>query len=158
VVGSVRGLRCVPVGTGNRSKEPLYTIRNTATRWLTLTNYDLLVYEDVLVASVVSYGSHFEAAKIAAGSSRALTDRGLDDERVAAAARAGRNETAARVVIRADETAAARLSKRMGVVILRLELLHGRDWKFIWLNAERWADYSHARDALERMLGSKLHT
>ena len=154
------------MGAGSQSAEPLYTIRNTATRWLTLTNYDLLLYEDALVASVVTFRSHVEAdrrrkrAGERTGVRRTFTDRSLDDERVDAAAATSPDEIAAEdargAITRSDDVVAARLSKRMGVVTLRLELARSSDRKFMWLDRERWADYSQALAALERMLGSKL--
>ena len=154
------------MGAGSQSAEPLYTIRNTATRWLTLTNYDLLLYENALVASVVPFRSNVEAVRRRKragerpGVRRTFTDRSLDDKRVDAAAATSPDEIAAEdargAIVRSDDVVAARLSKRMGVVTLRLELARSSDRKFMWLDRERWADYSLALAALERMLGSKV--
>ena len=143
--GSGQRSRCSmrpSMGAGSQSAEPLYTIRNTATRWLTLTNYDLLLYENALVASVVPFRSNVEAVRRRKragerpGVRRTFTDRSLDDERVDAPAATSPDEIAAEdargAIVRSDDVVAARLSKRMGVE-LSLEMARSSGRKFMWL-------------------------
>ena len=139
-------------------------MRNTADRLLlTTTNYDLLFYGDRLVA--------VKGLSLGAGLASAATDpregssaewlESKNTERVRAATAAEGSTTPAessgdRFVVRFDEISRATLTKRFGVVKLRLELSDGRKLVWRWMNSSLATRYDDAAPALRQLLGSVL--
>lgn len=135
------------------------SVRNTATRWLTTVNYDLLIFDDKLV---VSRGISWRTAPsdLAAGH-KAGSLKAADHKRVQHTATVPEDvllsEDAGNRVVSPEAVRCARLRRRMKLARLEVELKAGDKLKFMWLDlSSRNGDYNEIRQALKRLLGPKL--
>jgi hypothetical protein len=149
---------------------PRLTIPNASRRWLTTVNYDLLVFDDRLVA--------LKGLTLKGGAAQARTDqrvrralgapaeesswarqRARDEERVAAAAvdaAVASSDRPDRIVVRFDDVRQARLTKRFGIVALRLTLEDGSSHRWMWMNNSMARRYAETAPVLRAVLGSRL--
>jgi hypothetical protein len=137
---------------------PIGSIKNTATRWMTGVNYDLLIYrERIVVARGFSYRDVKEHRQ-------ALRDADVREANAARVARAAALDEVALLaqdpgnrVIPVEEIASAILSQRLGICTLRLELASGERVKYRWMNSAKKATALYdARSWLIEALGIKL--
>ena len=146
--------------------EPLYIVRNTALRWLTTTNYDLLIRETTL-ASVrgLQLRSELTEARIDAAvygkgdrADREARMRARQDERIADAAVLSEAELLARapdnMVVPVEAISAARVTRRFGLCKLAATLDDGRRLTWRWMN--RSGPYEEVEPVLRRVFGSRL--
>jgi hypothetical protein len=138
---------------------PVYAIKNTARRWLTMVNYDLLIYDDkIVVARGISWKS--VPMEYAQKQSFGLTGRERDEARVHkvvfSSGEPPRESDASNRLIPTAAVLGARLVHGSILARLELELSGGERMRFMWLNWSRNADYAEARRALSGLLGAKL--
>jgi hypothetical protein len=138
---------------------PVYAIKNTAKRWLTTVNYDLLIYDDkIVIARGISWKS--TPREVAQRRSLGLSARETDEARVHQAAFSSgerlRESDASNRLIPAAAVLGATLVRGSILSRLELELGGGERMRFMWLRWSRNADYAEARQALSGLLGAKL--
>jgi hypothetical protein len=141
------------------SAAPLYAARNTATRWLTTVNYDLLIYDDRLV---VTRGISWKTAPDDLRARRkAGSAKGAGEQRVAKAAATPIDEMTDRDgsnrVVPADEVTRATLKRGIMLARLQLELRNGDQLRYSWVHRGSVnGEYARIEQALGQMLGAKL--
>jgi hypothetical protein len=151
--------------------EPLFVVPNTATRWVTAANYDLLIWEtrfaSVRGLTMKSVIEDDRIERMILGKGRRKTWReatarqqGLAGERAETAVRLSEPELLARapgnIVLDWSAIAAARLTKRTGLCTMRLTLADGRRLKWQWMNSQMAARYEDVEPVLRRVLGPRL--
>jgi hypothetical protein len=141
---------------------PLLTIYNTARRWWTVKNYDLVIYDRaVLIVLGIRLDSLVREMRRRREARHLEGTRGLgarisaaNDERSATIA-----TTPLPVLLAADpgnrlvgldEIQSARLSRRLGISTLRLELSDGIRLRFLWTNAS-WRGFPRYEEAAETL-------
>ena len=135
------------------------SVRNTATRWLTTENYDLVNFDDRLV---VSRGISLKTARRDIDAGRVAGPQlAADRERLARAARVPIDELlapdAGNRVVWPQEVERVAVSRRMKFAKSKIQLAGGGQLKYIWLDsAIRNGDYGEIRRALETLFGPKL--
>jgi hypothetical protein len=146
--------------------EPLYIVRNTALRWLTMTNYDLLIRETALASA---RGLHVKSELTEARIDAAVYGKGnfaergarlhaREEQRIAEVAVLSDAELLARaadnIVVPVEAITAARVSRRLGLCKLAATLDDGRRVTWRWMN--RYGPYEEVEPVLRRVLGSRL--
>lgn len=134
-------------------QSPVFAVKNTARRWATTVNYDLLIYDDrILVARGLSYRD--------AAPERPFTPE-VHEARVQSVASLSVEEVLSRDagnrLIWSADIAVARLTRWFGICTFRLKLLTGEHLKYMWMDsAKRAAAYAPAKEALQSLLGDRL--
>jgi hypothetical protein len=151
------------MGSAKGLGPPVFVVTNTAVRWATTINYDLLLYEDKLV---VARGFELRRSvkeelflRDVVGVERSSAER--NEERVRKTAEQQLEELLAadenNRVIRAWEIASASLKHRLGICSLRLTLRTGEKLKYRWMNSASFATkYKPAKEAFLQFLGPRL--
>lgn len=149
---------------------PRLVIPNAARRWLTTTNYDLLVYSDRLVAvkGLTLRGGmqddrrdrHVRAV-LGVPDSRSVGERqrARTEQRVAALmtnGELGSAESSDQILVQLSDMSRAKLSKRVGIVSLRLWLKDGSKLSWRWMNHSLAKPYADAAPVLRDVLGNLL--
>lgn len=135
---------------------------NTAARWLTTVNHDLLIYEDKLVIArgLAVRGSLTEARESRAVLGRKRSTLEINNERIRATSESQLEELLAvdgNRLIRPSDIATATLKRRFGICTLTLNLQTGQSLKYRWMNSASLAtDYEASKVALRDFLGPRL--
>jgi hypothetical protein len=147
---------------------PLLTIYNTARRWLTLKNYDLVLYEHAMLIvlgltvgnvgrekqrrrEVRKAGARGVGAQVPAGNAERSAKIAVTPFTTILAADRGNR------LVHLEEIASAVLTRRLGVCKLRLHLTDGTQLKFIWLNSSRMnAAYAEVANTFARLLPQRF--
>jgi hypothetical protein len=157
-------------GTPNDADIPRLVIPNVSQRsLLTATNFDLFFFDDRLVArkglTLQSGARDALEHRRTHGTSLDPIDswrrqRSRDNERTAEAASDGALDSSGvsdeRIVVRFGDIASARLSKRLGIVTLRLRLTDGTQRPWFWMNNSMAKRYADAEPVIRDLLGSLL--
>ena len=146
---------------------PLLTIYNTAGRWLTLKNYDLLVYENALLIVL-----GLTARNLGREMRRRRETRKARFRRPLSHVPAGNAERSANIaatpvpailaadhgnrLVPLDEIESAVLSRRLGTCKLELRLQDETRPRFIWLNLSVNANYDHVIETLTDRLPERF--
>ena len=163
-------------------ERPRLVVPNTADRWFTLANYDLFLFDGRLVAlkGLTMRGAMRDPVKEAVTEARkrrkdrrngdAVGEQSREnawqrartrtEKRVAAthasAASLNSSESSDRIVIQLADVSSAKLSKRGGIVVLRLQLKDGTQRSWRWMNSSQARVYAEAAPVLRDVLGSLL--
>jgi hypothetical protein len=147
---------------------PLLTIYNTSQGWLTLKNYDLVLYEHgVLIVLGLTLGN------VGREQRRRREARRAGARGVGAHVPAGNAERSAKIVatplsailaadpgnrlVPLEEIESAALTRRLGICKLKLRLTEKTSLKFIWLNSSRMnASYDAVTKTLTDLLTGRL--
>jgi hypothetical protein len=150
------------VGSGIELGPPVFAVKNTAARWATTINYDLLIYEDKLVVArgLALRGSLDEARVSRAVLGRKRSPLEGNEERVRGTSERQLEELLAvkgNRLIKASDIASANLKRRFGICTLTLNLQAGERLKYRWMNSASLAtEYEQAKVAFRRLLGPRL--
>lgn len=133
-----------PPNARGTASEPLCSIRNTATRWLTTVNYDLLISQDKLVVirgiSWRTAGRDLSAGH-AAGSQTAAGLMRVEHASAIPEAELLAQHTGNRIV-RAGEVKTARLGRRIKIAHMKIRLKNGKRLTYKWLGwPSHYGDY-----------------
>ena|ERR1700720_4178552 len=146
---------------------PLLTIYNTAERWLTLKNYDLLFYEHHLLIvlglntrnlrremrrrrEVRQAGFHRPLSHVPAGNAeRSANIAGTAVSDILTAERGNR-------LVPLEEVQSAVLSRRLGICRLKLRLTDQTRLRFIWANLSVNANYDHVIETLTDLMPERF--
>jgi hypothetical protein len=147
---------------------PLLTIYNTAQRWLTLKNYDLVLYEQAVLIALGLNLRNLGREKRRRREVRRAGARGLGAQVPAGNAERSAEIAATPVpailasdpgdqLVRLGEIEAAVLSRRLGHCKLRLNLSGNTRLQFLWLNSSRMnADYADVTTTLSHLLSERF--
>ena len=149
------------VGTVPGLGPPVFALKNTATRWATTVNYDLLIYQDTMV---VARGLSWKGFTEEQFESRAIglkpTSFERDEHRLTLTSETPLEELltadSGNRLIRTADIASAKLGRRFGICTLRLTLQGGESLKYMWMNSSKATKYEPAKVALRELLGAKL--
>jgi hypothetical protein len=148
-------------------EEPLFVVRNTATTWLTVTSYDLFVYDDRLVSVAgLTTGSGLKAARRHRKErGRVSMKEGWDaqgedaDRRVAevlATPEPAVLERRGSTSVAVDDVVEARLRKRAGLCKLVVKTSDGRKQRWRWMNVGINGTLDEAEPVLRHVFGERL--
>ena len=140
------------MGSGTELGPPVFAVKNTAARWATTINYDLLIFEDkIVVARGLSFPGSVgeERLRDSVGVKRSALER--NDDRVRDTSERQLEELLAadggNRLIRVSDIASANLKRRFGTCTLTLNLQTGASLKYRWLNSGSFAtDYEQAKE------------
>jgi hypothetical protein len=159
------------LGPRNDAVLPRLVVPNAAKRWLTLTNYDLLFYDDRLIAvkgltlgrgTLRDMWTEEQTRSVAgagAGESVRERERRRTEDRVASRTPNAGLESGAsddRIVVEFQDLLGAKLTKHAGIVALRLRLRNGTTLSWFWMSNSFACRYAKAAPVLRDVLGSLL--